>query len=239
MREVVSKQGKAYDRVVRELDRDQYREYVLSVRHSPAGDADPEPVLSDWLPVCEVIVADKQQYEARKFFKENNMDIPETEQQSVSAEQIEGVPAIKAAVPKLGADLLAMAAAMAGSNARNVDVSELEFGVEDWGSSSKNAVDGLEAQAGAGAVRESARRRRPGPVPRRRPRGRQAGLPAADRHRASRPESRREHREVQRHQRGVRAHVRPRRAVGRDVRGPRGQSQARLCEAGGRARGGF
>ena len=96
MREVVSKQGKAYDRVVRELDRDQYREYVLSVRHSPAGDADPEPVLSDWLPVCEVIVADKQQYEARKFFKENNMDIPETEQQSVSAEQIEGVPAIKA-----------------------------------------------------------------------------------------------------------------------------------------------
>jgi hypothetical protein len=114
MREVVSKQGKAYDRVVRELDRDQYREYVLSVKHSPAGDADPEPVLSDWLPVCEVIVADKQQYEARKFFKENNMDIPETEQQSVSAEQIEGVPAIKAAVPKLGADLLAMAAAMAG-----------------------------------------------------------------------------------------------------------------------------
>ena len=145
MREVVSKQGKAYDRVVRELDRDQYREYVLSVRHSPAGDADPEPVLSDWLPVCEVIVADKQQYEARKFFKENNMDIPETEQQSVSAEQIEGVPAIKAAVPKLGADLLAMAAAMAGSNARNVDVSELEFGVEDWGSF-ENAVDGLEAK---------------------------------------------------------------------------------------------
>ena len=155
MREVVSKQGKAYDRVVRELDRDQYREYVLSVRHSPAGDADPEPVLSDWLPVCEVIVADKQQYEARKFFKENNMDIPETEQQSVSAEQIEGVPAIKAAVPKLGADLLAMAAAMAGSNARNVDVSELEFGVEDWGSF-ENAVDGLEAQAGAAVARARA-----------------------------------------------------------------------------------
>jgi hypothetical protein len=36
------------------------------VRHNPAGDADPEPVLSDWLPVCEVIVADKQQYEVRQ-----------------------------------------------------------------------------------------------------------------------------------------------------------------------------
>ena len=155
LREAVSKQGKAYDRVVRELDRDQYREYVLSVRHSPAGDADPEPVLSDWLPVCEVIVADKQQYEARKFFKENNMDIPETEQQAVSAEQIEGVPAIKAAVPRLGTDLLAMASAMAGSNVRNVEVSELEIGVEDWGSF-ENAVDGLEAQAGAAVQRARA-----------------------------------------------------------------------------------
>ena len=83
------------------------------------------------------------------------MDIPETEQQAVSAEQIEGVPAIKAAVPRLGADLLAMAAAMAGSNARNVDVSELEFGVEDWGSF-ENAVDGLEAQAGAAVQRARA-----------------------------------------------------------------------------------
>ena len=73
------------------------------------------------------------------------MDIPETEQQTVSAEQIEGVPAIRAAVPRLGADLLAMAAAMAGSNARNVDVSELEFGVEDWGSF-EMAVDAYEAQ---------------------------------------------------------------------------------------------
>jgi hypothetical protein len=83
------------------------------------------------------------------------MDIPETEQQTVSAEQIEGVPAIRAAVPRLGSDLLAMAAAMAGSNARNVEVSELEFGVEDWGSF-ENAVDGLEAQAGAAVQRARA-----------------------------------------------------------------------------------
>ena len=83
------------------------------------------------------------------------MDIPETEQQTVSAEQIEGVPAIRAAVPRLGSDLLAMATAMAGSNARNVEVSDLEFGVEDWGSF-ENAVDGLEAQAGAAVQRARA-----------------------------------------------------------------------------------
>jgi hypothetical protein len=83
------------------------------------------------------------------------MDIPETEQQTVSADQIEGVPAIRAAIPDLGTDLIAMAAAMAGSTARNVDVAELEFGVEDWGSF-ENAVDGLEAQASAAVARARA-----------------------------------------------------------------------------------
>lgn len=154
MREVVSKQGKSYDKMVRELDRDQFREYVLSVRHAPT-DGDPEPILSDWLPVCEVIVADKQQYEAKKFFKENGMEIPETETQQISNEQIEGVPAIRAAVPQLGNDIIAMATAMAGSNARNVPINELEFGVEDWGSF-ENAVDGLEAQAGAAVEKAKA-----------------------------------------------------------------------------------
>ena len=117
MRDLVSKQGKSYDRIVKELDRDQFREYVLSVRHTPADpDAEPEPVLSDWLPICEVVVADRQQYEAKQFFKANDMDIPETEQQSVSAEQIEGVPAIRAVIPGLGPDVVAMAHAMAGSS---------------------------------------------------------------------------------------------------------------------------
>lgn len=63
MRDVVARQGKAYDRVVREMDRDQYREYVLSVRHAPPAGEAPEPTLSDWLPICEVVVADKQAYE--------------------------------------------------------------------------------------------------------------------------------------------------------------------------------
>jgi len=66
MRDTVSKQGKAYDRIVKELDRDQFREYILSVRHKPAGDAQPEAILSDWLPICEVVVADRQQYEVRR-----------------------------------------------------------------------------------------------------------------------------------------------------------------------------
>lgn len=83
------------------------------------------------------------------------MDIPETEQQAVSAEQIEGVPAIRAALPSLGADVVGMAHAMAGSKVKDVPVDELEFGVEDWGSF-ENAVDGLEAQAGAAAGRAAA-----------------------------------------------------------------------------------
>lgn len=83
------------------------------------------------------------------------MDIPETEQQTVSAEQIEGVPAIRAALPSLGADVVGMAHAMAGSKVKDVPVEELEFGVEDWGSF-ENAVDGLEAQAGAAAGRAAA-----------------------------------------------------------------------------------
>lgn len=65
MREVVSKQGKAYDRIVREMDRDQYREYVLSVRHAPLAGEPQAAILSDWLPICEVIVADKVAYEVR------------------------------------------------------------------------------------------------------------------------------------------------------------------------------
>ena len=156
MRESVSKQGAAYDKMVRELDRDQYREYVLSVRHAPPdGGNDPEPVLSDWLPVCEVIVADRLQYEAKKFFKENGMEIPVTDQVGLSSEQIEGVPAIRAVIPTLADDIIAMAAAMGGSTARNVPVSELEFGVEDWGSF-ENAVDGLKAQAGAAVEKAKA-----------------------------------------------------------------------------------
>ena len=62
MRDVVSRQGKAYDRIVKEMDRDEFREYILSVRHKS-----PEPVqqLCDWLPIAEVVVADKQAYEVR------------------------------------------------------------------------------------------------------------------------------------------------------------------------------
>lgn len=73
------------------------------------------------------------------------MEIPETEQQSAGAEQIEGVPALRAKLPALGADVVSMAHAMAGSKVKEVPLGQLEFGVEDWGSF-ENAVDGLEAQ---------------------------------------------------------------------------------------------
>lgn len=45
------------------------------------------------------------------------MHIPETEQLSASAEQIEGVPAIRSKLPSLGEEVVGMAFAMAGSKA--------------------------------------------------------------------------------------------------------------------------
>ena len=75
------------------------------------------------------------------------MTIPETEQVSASAEQIEGIPAIRSKLPTLGSEILGMAFAMAGSKVKDVPVEELEVGVEDWGSF-EEAVDSLEAQAG-------------------------------------------------------------------------------------------
>jgi len=142
MRDVVSRQGKAYDRIVKEMDRDEFREYILSVRHKS-----PEPVqqLCDWLPIAEVVVADKQAYEAKKFFKSIGSDIPETEQLSASSDQIEGVPAIKAKLPAMKEEAIGMAYLMAGSVVKDVPFAELEFGVEDWGSF-EMAVDAYEAQ---------------------------------------------------------------------------------------------
>ncbi|ACO65726.1 predicted protein [Micromonas commoda] len=142
MRDVVSRQGKAYDRIVKEMDRDEFREYILSVRHNS-----PEPVqqLCDWLPIAEVVVADKQAYEAKKFFRSVGSDIPETEQQAVGADQIEGVPAIKAKLPGMREEAVGMAYLMAGSVVKDVPFEELEFGVEDWGSF-EMAVDAYEAQ---------------------------------------------------------------------------------------------
>lgn len=179
MRDVVSRQGKAYDRIVKEMDREEFREYILSVRHNS-----PEPVqqLCDWLPIAEVVVADKQAYEvrpplpalashfpgrrapfrastdprspphsvpmrpqAKKFFRSVGSDIPETEQQAVGADQIEGVPAIKAKLPAMREEAVGMAYLMAGSVVKDVPFEELEFGVEDWGSF-EMAVDAYEAQ---------------------------------------------------------------------------------------------
>ena len=65
MRDSVSKNGKAYVRIVGELSREEIREYVLSVRHTPPEGTAPLPILSDWLPIAEVVVADRTAYEVR------------------------------------------------------------------------------------------------------------------------------------------------------------------------------
>jgi hypothetical protein len=46
------------------MTREQIREYVLSVRHVPPEGTSPVPIVSDWLPIAEVVVADKQAWEA-------------------------------------------------------------------------------------------------------------------------------------------------------------------------------
>ena len=79
MRDVVSRQGKAYDRIVKEMDRDEFREYILSVRHKS-----PEPVqqLCDWLPIAEVVVADKQAYEVRPI-AHSSLSVPKVPNSSL------------------------------------------------------------------------------------------------------------------------------------------------------------
>jgi len=99
-------------------------------------------------------VANEKQ--AQKFFRDNDMTIPETDQVPLTAgDQIEGVPAITSVLPSLGPEVAGMAFAMAGSKVKDIPMEQLEFGVEDWGSF-EVAVSGLEAQAGTKAMRATA-----------------------------------------------------------------------------------
>lgn len=144
-RGLVSEQGKAYEKIVNEMGREASREYVLSVRHAPkSGNAeDVVGVMSDWLPVCEVVVADRKAYEAQMFFKKQGMSVPETETQTLENAQIEGVPAVRMMLPKYEQHVAAMAFVMSGVKDLNMD--EVEYGLEDWGSF-EVAVDALAAQ---------------------------------------------------------------------------------------------
>jgi len=63
-------------------------------------------------------VANEKQ--AQKFFRDNDMTIPETDQVPLTAgDQIEGVPAITSVLPSLGPEVAGMAFAMAGSKVGN------------------------------------------------------------------------------------------------------------------------
>lgn len=144
-RALVSDQGRAYEKIVNEMGRESSREYVLSVRHAPASGAaeDVVGVLSDWLPVCEVVVADRKAYEAQMFFKKQGMSVPETDTQTLESAQIEGAPAVRMMLPNYKEHVAAMAFVMSGVKDLNMD--EIEYGIEDWGSF-EVAVDALAAQ---------------------------------------------------------------------------------------------
>lgn len=143
-RGLVSDQGRAYEKIVNEMGRESSREYVLSIRHAPKeADAAPIAVLSDWLPICEVVVADRKAYEAGLFFKKQGMAVPETELQALENAQVEGVPAVRMMLPKYEDQVAAMAFVMAG--VKDLNMQEVEYGLEDWGSF-EVAVDALAAQ---------------------------------------------------------------------------------------------
>ena len=143
-RGLVSDTGRSYEKIVTEMGRDSCREYVLSVRQrADAPEEEKVAVLSDWLPICEVVVADKKAYEASLFFKKNGMSVPETEFQTLNKVQIEGVPAVRMMLPRHEEYVAAMAFVLAGVKDLNMDV--MEYGLEDWGSF-ECAVDALAAQ---------------------------------------------------------------------------------------------
>jgi len=143
-RALVSDTGRAYEKIVTEMGREACREYVLSVRQRRDVEDDVKiGVLSDWLPICEVVVADKKAYEASLFFKKQGMSVPETELQTLNNVQIEGVPAVRMMLPKHEEHVAAMAFVLAG--VKDLNMADMEYGLEDWGSF-EVAVDALAAQ---------------------------------------------------------------------------------------------
>jgi len=157
-RALVSDQGRSYEKIVDQMGRENSREYVLSIRHGPSarGDvagADAIGVLSDWLPVCEVVVADRKAYEAQMFFKKQGMSVPETEQVSLESAQIEGVPAVRMMLPKYEEHVAAMAFVMSG--VKELNMADIEYGLEDWGSF-ECCVDALAARTNESARFEAA-----------------------------------------------------------------------------------
>jgi len=151
LRAIVSSEGRRYEKIHKDfqLTRDTAREYVLSVRQKEGGsdEAESVPLLTDWLPVAEVLVADRVSLEASIAFKKLGMDMPEAEDNPNEPKKIDGVPAVTAMLPARKTEICAMAFNIAGAPLRDIEHVDLEYGIEDWGSF-ENCVDGLAARSG-------------------------------------------------------------------------------------------
>ena len=158
LRAIVSSEGRRYEKIQKDfsLTRDTAREYVLSVRQKGGGGGGGEgvegeslllPLLTDWLPVAEILVADRVSLEATMAFKKLGMDMPETDDNPNEPKKIDGVPAVTAMLPGRKTEICAMAFNIAGAPLRDIEHVELEYGIEDWGSF-ENCVDGLAARSG-------------------------------------------------------------------------------------------
>ncbi len=156
LRAIVSSEGRRYEKIQKDfsLTRDTAREYVLSVRQKGGGGSEGVegesvllPLLTDWLPVAEILVADRVSLEATMAFKKLGMDMPETDDNPNEPKKIDGVPAVTAMLPGRKTEICAMAFNIAGAPLRDIEHVELEYGIEDWGSF-ENCVDGLAARSG-------------------------------------------------------------------------------------------
>lgn len=155
LRAIVSSEGRRYEKIHKDfqLTRDTAREYVLSVRQKEGGggassdETESVPLLTDWLPVAEVLVADRVSLETSIAFKKLGMDMPETEDNPNEPKKIDGVPAVTAMLPARKTEICAMAFNIAGAPLRDIEHVDLEYGIEDWGSF-ENCVDGLAARSG-------------------------------------------------------------------------------------------
>jgi len=156
LRAIVSSEGRRYEKIQKDfsLTRDTAREYVLSVRQKGGGGGEGVegesvllPLLTDWLPVAEILVADRVSLEATMAFKKLGMNMPETDDNPNEPKKIDGVPAVTAMLPGRKTEICAMAFNIAGAPLRDIEHVELEYGIEDWGSF-ENCVDGLAARSG-------------------------------------------------------------------------------------------
>ena len=87
------------------------------------------PLLVDWLPVAEILVADRVSLEAALAFKKLGMELPETDDNQNEPKKIDGVPAVTALLPTRKQEIAAMAFNIAGAQLRDIEQVDLEYGI--------------------------------------------------------------------------------------------------------------